>query len=81
MSQQDVTLIPVYKLTAEIAARRMSPVELVDAYLARIEAHEPKLHAFIEVYADDARLAAEAADEGDPRRPCGRTAARHPDRA
>ena len=31
--------------------------------LARIAAHDPKLHAFVDVYADDARLAAEAADK------------------
>ena len=31
--------------------------------LARIAAHDAKLHAFIDVYADDARLAAEAADK------------------
>ena len=36
---------------------------LVEAMLARIAAHDPKLHAFIDVYADDARLAAEAADK------------------
>ena len=30
---------------------------------ARIAAHDAKLHAFVDVYADDARLAAEAADK------------------
>ena len=50
-------------LAAEIAARRLSPVDVVEAMLARIAAHDPKLHAFIDVYADDARLAAEAAEK------------------
>ena len=36
---------------------------LVEALLARIAAHNPKLHAYIDVYGDDARLAAEAADK------------------
>ena len=36
---------------------------VVEAMLARIAAHDAKLHAFIDVYADDARLAAEAADK------------------
>jgi aspartyl-tRNA(Asn)/glutamyl-tRNA(Gln) amidotransferase subunit A len=35
----------------------------MDALLARIAAHDPKLHAFVEVYAPEARLAAEAADK------------------
>ena len=35
--------LPVHTLAAEIAARRLSPVELVDEYLTRIERLEPKL--------------------------------------
>ena len=49
-------------LSAEIAAGRLSPVELTDACLARIKTLEPRLHAFVEVYADTARLAAEGAE-------------------
>jgi len=41
----------------------LSPVDVVEAFLARIAAHNEKLHAYIDVYADDARLAAEAADK------------------
>src|SRR5215203_1989078 len=63
MTNADPTLLPVHKLSAEIQAKRLSPVALVDGYLARIAAREPKLQAFVEVYADDARLAAEAADK------------------
>jgi aspartyl-tRNA(Asn)/glutamyl-tRNA(Gln) amidotransferase subunit A len=58
----DPSLSPAHVLSREIAARRLSPVDLIDALLARIAAHEPKLHAFVEVYAAEARLAAEAAD-------------------
>ena len=54
---------PVHELAAEIAARRLSPVDLVDEYLARIERLEPKLHAFVSVNATHARLAAEGADK------------------
>jgi aspartyl-tRNA(Asn)/glutamyl-tRNA(Gln) amidotransferase subunit A len=54
---------PVHRLAADIAARRLSPVELVDECLARIERLEPRLHAFISVNAANARLAAEAADK------------------
>jgi aspartyl-tRNA(Asn)/glutamyl-tRNA(Gln) amidotransferase subunit A len=59
----DPALMPVNVAAREIAARRLSPVDLVDALLDRIEALEPKLHAFADVYAADARLAAEAADK------------------
>jgi aspartyl-tRNA(Asn)/glutamyl-tRNA(Gln) amidotransferase subunit A len=59
----DPSLLPAHVLSAEIAAGRVSPVEVVDAGLSRIVAHDPKLHAYVEVYADEARLAAEAADK------------------
>ena len=51
------------ELAAGLAARRFSPVEVVEAHLARIAALEPKLHALVEVHGDNARLAAEAADK------------------
>src|SRR5882672_544111 len=59
----DPCLSPAHVLARDIAARRLSPVDLVEALLARIAAYDPKLHAFIDVYAADARLAAEAADK------------------
>ena len=40
------TFRPAHTLAAEIAARRLSPVDLVDEYLARIKRLEPKLHFF-----------------------------------
>jgi aspartyl-tRNA(Asn)/glutamyl-tRNA(Gln) amidotransferase subunit A len=55
--------LPAHRLAAEIAARRLSPVAVVEALLARIAAHDPKLHAYVALYADDALLAAEAADK------------------
>ncbi len=59
----DPTLLSARVLAADIAAGRISPVDVVDALLARIRAQDAKLHAFVEVYAEDARLAAEAADK------------------
>ena len=56
-------LLPVHTLAADIAARRLSPVDLVDECLTRIERLEPRLHAFVSVNAANARLAAEAADK------------------
>jgi aspartyl-tRNA(Asn)/glutamyl-tRNA(Gln) amidotransferase subunit A len=43
--------------------RQCSSREIVDAHLARIEAHDGKLHAFVEVYAEEARTLAGAADK------------------
>src|ERR1051325_32358 len=63
LSNTDPGFLPAHVLAAEIAARRLSPVDAVEAMLARIAAHNRKLHAFIDVYADDARLATEAADK------------------
>lgn len=62
-SWTDPSFLPAHRLAADIAARRLSPVAVVEALLARISTHNPKLHAYIDVYADDARLAAEAADK------------------
>jgi aspartyl-tRNA(Asn)/glutamyl-tRNA(Gln) amidotransferase subunit A len=62
-SNLDPALLPAHVMSAEIAARRLSPVEIVDAALKRIEAADGKLHAFVEVYGKEARLAAEAADK------------------
>src|SRR5271157_2397100 len=59
----DLTSLPAYRLAEAIAARRLSPVDLMSAFLERIGAVDPKLHAFVEVYAEEARLAAEAAEK------------------
>jgi aspartyl-tRNA(Asn)/glutamyl-tRNA(Gln) amidotransferase subunit A len=45
-----------------IAAGTLSPVDLVDAALARIDEHDPSLFAFIALTADRARAAAVAAE-------------------
>ena len=56
---------PVWAGAAELSrafeARALSPVDVVDALLARIKAREA-LHAYIAIYEYEARLAAEAAD-------------------
>lgn len=57
----DPTAWSVKKQSQAIHAGRLSPVELVEAYLQRIEKFDGKLHAYVEVYFDDARVAAKAA--------------------
>src|SRR6476469_9410588 len=49
-------------LAARIRRKELSPVEVVDAAIARIEAHNPKINALIIFGYDDARNAAKAAE-------------------
>jgi hypothetical protein len=62
MTTSDPTLLSVAQMSVAMMARRLSPVDVVDGFLRRIEIHEPRLKAFVAVHGDDARLAAEAAD-------------------
>ena len=62
-SPADPSLSTATELSAAISACKLSSVEATDAFLARIAAQDQQLHAFIDVYAEDARLAAEAADK------------------
>ena len=62
MSQLDLTQVPVHQLSQLLQSRKLSPVEVTDAYLTKIDRQDAKLHAFVEVYADDARLAARGAE-------------------
>ncbi len=57
----DLCLLSASELAGAIAARRLSAVDVVDAFLARIATLEPTLHAFVAVHGPSARLAAEAA--------------------
>jgi Asp-tRNA(Asn)/Glu-tRNA(Gln) amidotransferase A subunit family amidase len=50
------------EMAQQVRARKISPVELVDAHLARIGELNPKLNAFVEVDSDRAREYAKAAE-------------------
>ena len=63
MPSIDPVWATVAELSGAFAARTLSPVDAVDALLKRIRHRNPDLHAYIAVYEDDARLAAEAADK------------------
>jgi aspartyl-tRNA(Asn)/glutamyl-tRNA(Gln) amidotransferase subunit A len=62
-SQTDPALLPAHVLAADLAAGRRSSSGIVEACLARIDKHDETLASFVDVYADSARLAAEAADK------------------
>jgi len=62
MTSTDLAFVPVHELSRHLMARRISPVEVIETYLDRIAAQDPRLHAFVEVYADEARLAARGAE-------------------
>jgi amidase len=59
----ELCFTPATELARRIAARELSPVELVDAVLARIEATAPQLNAFCLLRADEARHEAAAAEK------------------
>ncbi len=54
---------PAVQLAQAIASRELQSAELIELLLERIAHHDAKLHAFVDVYADDARAAAAAADQ------------------
>jgi len=58
----DIAFAPMHALATRLKAGDLSAATLVDCYLQRIGRHDDKYHAFVEVYADEARAAAEAAD-------------------
>src|SRR3990172_8368007 len=58
----DLCWLPATELAALIRARKLSPVELTEALLARIERLNPTLNAFCAVTADVARQGAKIAE-------------------
>ncbi|CAM5205315.1 Aspartyl-tRNA(Asn)/glutamyl-tRNA(Gln) amidotransferase subunit A OS=Castellaniella defragrans OX=75697 GN=HNR28_001829 PE=4 SV=1 [Castellaniella defragrans] len=59
----DLTGWSITQQSEALASGQLAAAELIDAYLARIDALDGKLHAYAAVYATEARLAAEAADK------------------
>jgi aspartyl-tRNA(Asn)/glutamyl-tRNA(Gln) amidotransferase subunit A len=70
MTDTDLLFMPAVKAAALIRARKLSPVEYVDAVLAAIDKANPTLNCFREVSADqsraDAKRAEEAVAKGEP---------------
>ena len=62
MDTTELCFTPATELAAAIRARKLSPVEIADAVLARIDALNPRLNAYLTVDADGARASARAAE-------------------
>ncbi|WP_421998376.1 amidase [Reyranella sp.] len=59
----DLTRLPASVLREQIAAKKVSPVELTDAVLARADALQPVLNCFVTLVPEQARAAARAAED------------------
>lgn len=58
----DLTELAAHEIALHLQSRKLSPVDVTEAFLARIATEEPALQAFVAVYADEARLAARGAE-------------------
>jgi amidase len=58
----DLTFLPAVVMAEQIREKKISPVELADAHLAKIERLNPKLNAFVHVDAERVRSEARAAE-------------------
>jgi amidase len=62
MASEDLCYLTATKALSRFKARKLSPVELIDALIARAERVEPKINAFSDRYFDEARKAAKKAE-------------------
>lgn len=63
MASDDVAFLSASATAEAIATKQVSPVEVVQAYLARIDRLDPQLHAYITVLRDEALAAAREAEQ------------------
>jgi len=59
----ELTFLPAVAMAQQICEKKISPVELADAHLAKIERLNPKLNAFVHVDAERVRRDARAAED------------------
>ena len=58
----DLTFLSAVSMAEQIRQKKLSPVELVEAHLTRIQELNPTLNAFVHVDAEGARRQAQVAD-------------------
>ncbi|HEU4746904.1 MAG TPA: amidase, partial [Gemmatimonadaceae bacterium] len=59
----ELAYLPAYELAARIRRRDLSPVEVIEAFIARVEARNPSLNALVYLGFDDARREAQLAED------------------
>ena len=79
MSAQELVYLTLREAADRVRQRQVSPVELLDAVLARTQALEPQINAYITPMFDQARAAA-GGRARDHRGAVPRAPARHPHR-
>lgn len=62
-SMNDITWMPGWQLVANIAAKKLSPVDVVEHFLQRIDRLDPVINAYITVDYQGARAQAKAAEQ------------------
>ena len=63
MERTELPFLSVTELARQIEKKQISPVEVVEAYLERIERLDPQLNAYLSVCQDEARQAARDAED------------------
>src|SRR5437870_4748951 len=58
----DLTFLSATEMAKGIREKQLSPVELIEAHLSRIETLNPKMNAFVQLAAERARSQAQAAE-------------------
>jgi len=58
----DLTFLPAVEMARQIREKKISPLELADAHLAKIERLNPKLNAFVHIDAERVRHEARSAE-------------------
>ncbi|MFT5394164.1 MAG: aspartyl-tRNA(Asn)/glutamyl-tRNA(Gln) amidotransferase subunit A [Gammaproteobacteria bacterium] len=61
MNVTELAYLPVHEIVRAMNVASIGPAQLMEAYLERIDRHDGRLHAFVDVYRDDALKAAHAA--------------------
>ena len=59
----DLTFLPAAEMARQIREKKISPLELAEAHLAKVERLNPKLNAFVDVAPERVRRDARAAEE------------------
>jgi aspartyl-tRNA(Asn)/glutamyl-tRNA(Gln) amidotransferase subunit A len=62
MDQTELCFLPATSLAQLVPTHEVSPIDVVDAVLARIDAVNPRLTAYCTITADEARTAAREAE-------------------